>query len=459
MKEKGKSTMSRRSFLARGAAATSVFTIVPRHVLGQGQTPPSEKLNVAAIGAGGKGRGDIYACRGENIVALCDVDDVRAADSYAQFPDAKRFHDFRVMLDEMGDDIDALTISTADHTHAIAALHCMMRGKHVYVQKPLTHSIYEARLLTECARKYGVATQMGNQGHSGDGVRQMCEMVWNGIIGPVREAHIWTNRPVWPQGGADPDNLSEPLPEEPIPDSLKWDLFLGPAPYRPFNKGYTPFNWRGWWDFGTGALGDMGCHIMDPANWALKLCHPTSVEVITQRGRNEQTGPNQSVVKYEFPAREDMPELTLYWYEGGCLPPYPEGIPEGEVLGDGRNGSYFVGDDGVITTGEYGGNTRLLPVSKMQDYKMPEPSIPRIEFERDAHYMDWLTACKGGRPACSNFDYAGPFTEVVLLGNLAQRANRKLYWDGPNMKVTNWPEANQWVNPPVREGWEYPFTI
>lgn len=436
--------VTRRIFLmSSGAAMAGCATGGSKSLAKLGYESPNEKLNVAAIGAGGKGNSDIRACQGENVVALCDVDWDRAAGSVERFPKAKRYWDYREMLDKEPS-IDAVTVSTPDHTHAPAAMACIKRGKHVFVQKPLTHTVYEARALAEAAREYGVATQMGNQGHSGNGVRELCEMIWDGAIGPIRETHIWTNRPVWPQG-----KITKPLPAQPIRDSLNWDLWLGKAPFREYNEGYLPHNWRGWWDFGCGALGDMGCHIMDPANWALRLCAPTSVECVSQVGKNDQTAPVKSVVRYEFPARQGMPPVTVYWHDGGNLPPRPEGIAKDVKLGDGSNGSLFIGDDGFLTTGEYGGNSRIIPEDKMNDYQKPAEIIPRTK----GHANDWLQACKGGVAACSNFDYAGPFSETVLLGNLALRCEGKLLWDSENLRVTNNRQANKFVHTKYRKGW------
>jgi predicted dehydrogenase len=430
---------------------------------------PNEKLNIAGIGVGGKGRVDIQGCSDENIVALCDVDGDRAAESFQMYPEVKRYTDFRVMLEKQKD-IDAVTVSTPDHTHCVAAMAAMELDKHVFVQKPLTHSIWEARMLQKTARRYNVATQMGNQGHADEGVRQFCEMIWSGVIGDIREAHLWTDRPLWAQG------IPNPLPPAPIPEQLDWDLWLGPAPWRaysgPFIRdrqlGYAPWGWRGWWDFGTGALGDMACHIMDPCNWALNLVDPVSVETVELTGKNSQTAPLSSVIKYEFPARKHpapgrpmMPPLTVYWYDGGNMPPRPKGVPEGELLGEagpdkvreqGRNGSYVVGDKGVITTGTYGGFTRLVPEAISRDYSPPPKTIKRV-VENDI-YKDWIQACKGGEPACSNFDYAVPLTELVLLGVLAQRADTKLTWDSKRMKVTNVPEATEYVRREYRKGWK-----
>ena len=438
------SKLSRRSFLMSSAALLAAsHTLARKTTLSRsGHKALNEKLNIAAIGVGGKGATDIDGCSSENIVALCDADWKSAAKTFQKFPNAKQYKDFRVMLDkEKG--IDAVTISTPDQTHAVAAMAAMERGLPVYVQKPLTHSIYEARQLTLAARKYGVATQMGNQGHSGEGVRQLCEIIWSGAIGNVREVHAWTNRPIWPQG------IAAALPQEPVPDTFDWDVWLGPAPFRPYNSGYAPFKWRGWWDFGCGALGDMACHILDPANWSLQLHYPTSVECLKQEGKTDQTYPTKAVIRYEFPARGSMPPVTVYWYDGGELPPRPKGIGESVKLGDGDNGSLFIGDKAIATTGTYGDDTRLLPDELMKDFKLPEPILSRSP----GHYRDWIRACKGGGPACSNFDYAGPFTEWVLLGNLAIRYQGKLLWDGEKMKVTNNSEANKWVKGSYRKGW------
>jgi predicted dehydrogenase len=412
-----------------------------------GYRSPNERLAVAAIGAGGKGAVDIGACARENVVALCDVDWKNAAETFARFPQARRYKDFRQMLDR--EKLDAVTISTADHTHAAAALSAMQRGLHVYLQKPLTHNVKEARLLTEAARKYRVATQMGNQGHSNEGARLLCELVWSGAIGDVREVHAWTNRPIWPQG------IGAALAGEAVPDHLDWDLFLGPAPMRAFNPAYTPFKWRGWWDWGSGALGDMACHILDGANWALQLSHPTSVECIRQEGRTAEAFPTKSIVRFQFPARRTMPALTLTWYEGGLLPPRPAGVPEGQKLGDGNNGSLLIGDKGILTTGTYSERTRLLPDERMVDFKPP----PQLLTRSPGHYQDWIRACKGGEPACSSFDYSGPFTEWVLLGTVAQRFEGKLLWDAANLRFTNHPEANQYLTRAYRPGWELPAIV
>jgi predicted dehydrogenase len=435
--------VSRRTFLAGTAAAAAGCQIVPRHVVGgKGHTPPSEKLNIAGIGAGGRAKTDLAGVSRENIVALCDVDERSAAELFRRWPDAPKYRDFRVMLEKQKD-IDAVVIATPDHIHAVAAMAAMQLGKHVFVEKPMAHSAYEARMLTEAARKYKVATQMGNQGHAGPGVRTACEIVWSGAIGDVRTVYIWTNRPTWPQ------DIPRPADKPPVPETLDWDLWLGPAPYRPYNPAYMPHRWRGWWDFGCGALGDMGCHIMDPPFWVLNLGAPTSVEPVKIVGGNEETGPKASIIRYEFPQRGKMCPVTVYWYDGGILPPRPDGVPENEQLGEGNNGSLFIGDKGILTTGCYGNGTRLLPESRMQTYELPPKTIPRAR----GHYREWILACKGGEPAGSNFEYAGPLTEMVSLGNVALRAKEKIYWDAKNMRVTNVPDANKYVRREYRSGW------
>ena len=431
--------MSRRDFMS-GAAAVAAFTIVPRHVLGgPRRVAPSEKLNIAAIGSGGMGGGNTSACRSENIVALCDVDDNRASGTFKKFPRAKKYRDFRKMLDKQKD-IDAVIVATPDHTHAVAAMAAMRRGKHVYVQKPLTRTVYEARMLTEAARKYKVATQMGNQGHSREGVRLICEWIWDGAIGPVREVNAWTNRPIWPQG------IDRPKDKHDVPSTLDWDLWLGPAPNRPYHPCYLPFNWRGWWDFGCGALGDMACHLLDPVFSALKLGYPASVQACATKV-NKETFPLASIVRYEFGARGDMPPAKLNWYDGGMKPPRPDELEPGRRM----TSVVFIGDKGKLMCGEYGDNPRLIPESKMKEYKRPPKTLPRV---KGSHEQNWIRACKGGEPACSNFDYSGPFTEAVVMGNLAmRRVGKKLLWDGKNMKVTNDDEANKYVNESRRPGW------
>ncbi|MFP4192159.1 MAG: Gfo/Idh/MocA family protein [Candidatus Hydrogenedentota bacterium] len=437
MRHKG---ITRRSFLASSAAATAGLALAPRI----GAQSANDKLNIAAIGAGGQGMSNLDNCRSENIVALCDVDEERAAQAFAEWPDAARFTDYRQMLDEMGNEIDAVIVATPDHTHANPALACMQAGKHVYVEKPLTHSIEEARILTEAARYHNVATQMGNQGNAGDGVRQVCEMIWGGHIGQVHTAHIWSDRPIWPQG------MEAPEKEMEVPDTLDWDLWLGPRSYRPYHESYLPFDWRGWWDFGCGALGDMACHNMNPSYKALHLGFPDEVELVRQEGMTDAAAPNSSVIRYHFPARRGMDPVEVFWYDGGELPPRPEGVPEDEELGQGEQGSLLIGEDGILTFGTHAENVRLLPAAEMEDFELPEPRIP----SSPGHRLEWIQAAKGGPRALSNFDYSGPFTEMVLLGNVAIRAGERLEWDAENMRVTNNEAANQYVRNEYREGWE-----
>ena len=387
---------------------------MPRHVLGgQGTPAPSDKLNIAAVGIGGMGKDNLDRCETENIVALCDVDFGLAAEVFEKYPNAKRYKDFRVMLDEQKD-IDAVIVATPDHTHAVIAMAAMERKKHVYVQKPLTHSVHEARLLTETARKHGVATQMGNQGHSGEGVRLLCEWVWDGAIGKIREAHAWTNRPVWPSG----IEVDRPTETPEVPPGLDWDLWLGPARARPYHPTYHPAKWRAWWDFGTGSLGDMACHIVDPLFWALKLKYPVSVEANISKywqaffeetqPKNEMF-PRSTIVRFKFPARENMPEVDVTWWDGGLLPPRPAGLEPGRRMGNKDGGILLIGDKGAIMAGCYGESPRLVPESRMKQYRRPRRTLERIPEGPDGHEQDWIRACKGGKPASSNFEYSGPF--------------------------------------------------
>jgi predicted dehydrogenase len=451
--------VSRRDFMG-GAAAAAAFTIVPRHVLGgRRYRPPSEKLNIAGVGVGGMGKNNVGACKTENIVALCDVDADYAGGVCGEYPKAAVYRDFRRMLDKQKN-IDAVIVATPDHTHAVITMAAMKRGKHVYVQKPLTRTVQEARVLTEAARRYKVATQMGNQGHSGEGVRLICEWLWDGAIGDVREVHAWTNRPIWPQ------DMDRPTDRPPVPESLDWDLWLGPAPWRPYHPVYLPKLWRGWYDFGCGALGDMACHVLDPVFWALKLRYPSSVEACAamhvspvpggwgKRGLSEESFPTASIVRYEFPARGGMPPVKVHWYDGGLKPPRPDALEPGRRLEQAKSNVLFIGNKGVLRCGEYGDSPRLIPEKLMAEYERPPQTLPRIPGGQDGHEQDWVRACKGGEPACSNFDYSGPMTEAVVMGNLAiRRLGKKLLWDGENMKVTNDDEANKYVNEPYREGW------
>lgn len=443
----GEQPVSRRRFLSRTALTAATVTIVPRHILGgPGFTPPSEKLNIAGVGIGGMGASNLRACEGENIAALCDVDAAYAAKTIKKYPQARVHRDFRKMLDEQKD-IDAVIVATPDHTHAVVAMAAMSLGKHVYVQKPLTHSIYEARKLTEAAKKLKVATQMGNQGHSMEGIRLICEWIWDGAIGTVREVHCWTDRPAawWPQG------VDRPKDAPAVPATLEWDLWLGPARERPYHPAYLPFKWRGWWDFGTGALGDMGCHIFDAPFWALKLGYPTTVEA-SFTPVNAETAPLAATVHYTFPEREGRPEVRLTWYDGGLRPRRPPELEDGRPMGNKNGGILFVGEKGtILASDENAQDPRLIPETRMREYKQPAKTIPRVQ---GTHEQDWIRACKGGTPAGSNFEYAGPLSEVVLLGNLAIRTGQKLHWDGPNMKATNVPDAEQYIRGEHRKGWE-----
>lgn len=442
--------MKRREFIQISGAATA-FTIIPRHVLGgAGFRAPSDLLNIASIGSGGMGAQNLERCSHENIVALCDVDDQRAAKMYSRFPKAKTYRDFRVMLEE-NKDIDAVIVATPDHTHAVAAMAAMQLGKHVYVQKPLAHSIYETRMLTEAARKYGVQTQMGNQGHSTEHIRLLCEWIWDGAIGEVREIHAWSDRP---SGGYPfPVALKRPAETPAVPKDLDWNLWLGPAAYRPYHPAYLPAKWRGWLDFGTGALGDMGCHILDPAFWALKLGHPAHVEANTTHVDPEvssETYPLASIVRYHFPERHGMPPLQLTWFDGGMLPPRPEELEPGRKLYS--NGCIYIGEKGKIIHGTSGAEgLRIIPESRMEAYQKPPRTLPRVE---GTHEQNWIDACKGLGATSSNFDYGGPLTEMVLLGLVAMRVkDEHLQWDGEAMRITNHEEANQFVTPEFREGW------
>ncbi len=430
------------------AAAVAAFTVVPRHVLGgAGNVPPSEKLNIAGIGIGGRGEGDLDECRSENIVALCDVDEAHAARVFKKYPKAKKWTDFRKMLDEQKD-IDAVVIAVPDHLHAVVAMAAIKRGKHVYCEKPLAHCIWECRQLTLAAREAKVATQLGNQGQATEGNRLVSEIIWDGALGTVREVHAWCNRPISQRG------IGRPKDTPPVPSTLNWDLWLGPAKYRPYNGAYLPFSWRGWWDFGTGVLGDIGCHQLDPVFRALKLGYPTTVEACSSNmdegpAVKEETAPKSSIVRYEFPAREGFPPLTLVWYDGGLMPQRPAELEEGRKFGE-ADDNLFVGDKGKML------GYRLIPEARMKEYGKPPQKIARSP----GHHKEWIDACKGGPAARANFDWAGPLTEAVLVGNVALKMEKQLYekglklhYDGPNMQVTNLPEANKYIRDEYREGW------
>jgi predicted dehydrogenase len=447
-----KEILSRRAFLAATTTSVVLSGCVTRRVNTARVIPrkvsPNHRINIVGIGVGGMGFNDIMGCSKENVVAVCDVDWKRCEEAFYKLPDAKRFRDYRHMLEKMDKEIDAVVVSTPDHTHAPAAYTAMMLGKHVRVQKPLTHTIAEARLLTETAKANRLITQMGNQGNSSDGVREVIEMLWSGVIGDVTEAHVWTNRPGWPQG------MATPLPKQPVPETMDWDTWIGTAPFRDYNADYAPFKWRGWWDFGCGAIGDMACHNMNPAYRALRLGEAASftVEAIRRDGMTDQSPPLKSSVKYEFPARAGMPSVDMHWHDGGITPPLPEGM-ENEKLGRDGQGTLFIGTKGVITCAYDGTDSRLLPLATMDDYTRPDASIARIP--REDHTGDWLSAIRDGRiEASSHFAYSGPLTEIANFGNVALLAQEKLEYDVPSMKITNHKAANTLLTKQYRKGWD-----
>jgi len=461
--------VSRRKFLKNAGVAAAAFTIVPRFVLGgNGFVAPSDTLYVAGIGAGGKGRSDLEEMAKSpkvKIVALCDVDDREAVTSRTNFPAAPYYKDFRQMLDKESH-IDACTVSTPDHTHAVAAMAAIVRGKHVYVQKPLTHDIYEARMLTEAARKHKVVTQMGNQGGSGSDVRKLKEWYDAGLLGDVHTVTCWTNRPVWPQGVATPTGKFA------IPKELDWDLWLGTAKAIDYNPAYLPFNWRGWWNFGTGALGDMACHIMDPVFRVLPIDYPSEVECsattawtgVFQEASFNDSCPASSIVHFTYPGKNGKPDIQLSWMDGGLLPRRPTELLPDEPMGNGDGGVIFEGTKGKMMADCYGENPRLLPTRLMTEVTLPPQKLARVP---EGHYLQWANACMkgfGNAVTSSPFDYAGPFTESILMGNLAIRSynlkvnngfpgRKKLLWDARNMKITNFDEANAFVKREYRMGW------
>ncbi len=445
-----KPKLSRRQFLA-GTAAIGAFTVLPRHVLGgPGYVSPNEKLNIAGIGIGGQGAWDLEQVNSQNIMALCDVDWDYAAKTFQVYPNAKRYKDFRLMLDkEKG--IDAVVVATPDHNHAIVSMAAIRMGKHVYCEKPLTRTVKEAREIAAAARQAKVATQMGNQGMAFEGNRLINEWIWDGAIGPVREVHVWSDRPTrrgkmplwWAQA------IERPQDTPSVPATLVWDLWLGPAPWRPYHPAYVPFAWRGWWDFGSGGLGDMGIHNLAPVFSALKLGSPESVTASSTPVFRE-TVPLAATVHYQFPARGEMPAVKLHWYDGGLLPPRPEELEDGREL-DPEDGILFVGDKGKILVSGWGGESpRLIPESAMKAYNRPAKTLPRSI----GHHNEWIKACKDGTPTRSSFDFAGPLTEAVLLGSVCIRnGGTKLVWDSANLKITNASEASELLHYEYRKGW------
>jgi len=441
---------SRREFMA-ASAAFAAFTIVPRHaVAGSGKKAPSDKLNIGCVGVGGmQGASDVESMSGENIYALCDVDAMFLNKTGEEYPKAKRYRDFREMLDKEYKNLDAITITIPDHMHATVALWAMERGINVYCQKPLTQTVWEARLMTKAAAKYGVVTQMGNQGYSSEATRLACEIIWNGDLGDISEVHSMSG------GGFARDVLQWP-PVEPVPETLDWDLWTGRAPERTFSTKIHPSNWRGFLDYGTQMIGDWGIHMLGPANWALQLGSPTSVECTALEGVNSATYPHYSC-KIEFPERPNkfvpagkMPPVTIYWYEGSMANNFkpPAGLTAEDVK---DYNEIFVGSKGFMGTSGRGESVRLLPEAKMKGYKKP----PRVIKRSPGHFEDFIRACKGGEAPCSHFGIAGPYAEWILLGTISWRfPNEKLLWDGQNLRFTNNDKANEFVKPNFRKGWE-----
>jgi len=446
----------RRRFLAASASAVFGFQFFRGHLFGA--EAPSNKLNLAAVGVGAKGQGaaNLRNCGGENIVALCDVDAAYAAPTYARYPNAKTYVDYRVMLEKQSD-IDAVIVATPDHTHAVITLAALAAGKHVYCQKPLTHTVREARAVAAAARRARVVTQMGNQGRSSEQTRVLKEWLDDGAIGTVREIHSWTDRPAggdpWSTFAVQAQSAETPA----VPATLDWDLWLGPAAYRPYHPDYHPLKWRAWLDFGSGALGDMGCHIIDPAFWALDLGAPESIEATSthwEKAVSAQTFPRASIVRYKFPARGSRPAVALTWTDGRLLPPIPEELEPGRSLP--ASGTLIVGDKGKLLHGSHGASgLRLLPEQRMKDYTRPAKTISRVT---GTHEADWVRACKegaAGRPPSSPFEYGAALTEMLLLGLIALRLpNRRLHWDAAAARFTNNDDANALLHPEYRAGWK-----
>ena len=438
---------SRRAFLKSSAAAAAA-TIVPRHVLGRGFTPPSDKLAVAGIGVGGMGAANLKELETEAIVALCDVDPGYAAPTVKRYPGARFYTDFRVLLEkEKG--LDAVVIATPDHTHAVITMAALRAGKHVYTQKPLTHDVWEARHLALAAKASKLTTQMGIQGHSGEGIRLVVEWIRAGLIGEVREVDAWCDLSYYPWGHAYWSSKwgERPADRPAAPAGLDWDLWIGPAPFRPYHPAYHPLVWRCWWDFGVGMMGDRGAHTLDAAVWALDLDAPETVEA-TSTGLNAETHPLAAVVTYRFPARGGRPPVKLTWYEG-LRAPRPEALEDGRKMPE-EGGLVFKGAKGVILCGVYADSPRLVPESLMREARRPERSIPRVE---GSHEQDWARACKRREKAGAAFEYAGPLTEICLLGNVAKKLDARIAWDAAALRVTNVPEAEALIRRPHRAGW------
>jgi predicted dehydrogenase len=449
---KKKTVVTRREFVGAAAAAASLM-IVPRHAVAQsGKTPPGEKLRIAAIGVAGQGRADLNNLAGEDIIALCDVDQRHAADSFKTWPKAEQFRDFRKMFDKIEKQIDAVLVATPDHCHAVAAMAAIKRGKHVYCEKPLAHSVYEVRQLMKAAKEHNVVTQLGNQGHSSDTIRIFCEWIWDGAIGNVHTIHAGCasiNR-----GGRRRKQATGTAGSAEVPATLDWDQWLGPAQQRPYNPAYLPGSWRGWIPFGNGTVGDWTCHVVDPVFWALDLGSPKSI-LATAKGYDPKTEadifPVGEIITYEFPAKGKRGPVTMFWYSG------MEHIPRPKDLDQGRDvvatGAVVLGDKGSIMYGSHGaGGVRIIPEAKMKAYKLPAKTLPRVP--RGNHQGDWLAAIRKGRKAGSDFSYGGPLSELAMLGVIAiKMAGTKLEYDAENTKFPNCPEADKYINPPYRAGW------
>jgi predicted dehydrogenase len=472
--------MQRRKFIKSAAATSAAFSIVPSFVMGKGHIAPSDTLYVGAFGVGGRGSGVMRGMdetKKVKFVTLCDVDDRRAGDTYKKYPKAKRYTDFRTVYDKHLKEIDAIMVATPDHMHATIALPFMRAKKHAYVEKPLTHNINEARLMTQVAKENGIVTQMGNQGASSDGSREAKEWIQSGIIGKVHKVDCWTNRPVWPQG------VPMPTEKHPIPDGLDWDLWLGTAKMRDYNDAYLPFKWRGFWDFGTGALGDMGCHIMETPFGVLDLGYPSEAEASCTTNWVDdfveadygESCPASSIVRLKFNTDEHG-DIALNWYDGGLMPDLPDELADGETIGDGGGGTVFYGTKGILVADTYSRNARLLPSKNKNLFNAPAPYLKRIDGDIGGHQRNFVEGCLNGAETSSDFKRSGPLTEAVLMGNLAIKAfqykafkpgkkagdwdpfeypgRRKILWDGENMRVTNWDKANEWVKGSYRKGWE-----
>ena len=446
--------ITRRTFLRGVGAGAAAFHVVGARVLGgAGQTPPSETLTLAGIGCGGQGGHDIHkiADLGQNFIALCDVDDNRAGNTYKHFPKAKTYRDFRKMLDAVEGEIDGVVVGTPDHTHAVAVMDAMKRGKHVYCEKPLAHSIWEVRELMKAARQHKVITQLGNQGHASEHIRLFVEWVRDGAIGQVEAIHAGCGafKNVYCQINKLPELKKRPE----VPGHLDWDLWLGPTPYRPYSPVYVPWNWRGWTPFGTGCIGDWVCHVIDPSFWALDLGSPIAVRAeVTgyDPGKHHLCYPPATKIAYRFPAKGDRGPVTLIWYDGNNKIPRPEELEPERRVPD--TGAIVVGTKGKIMHGSHGaGGCRLIPEVRMKAYERPEKTIPRVKD----HHADWVQAVREGRKAGSDFaDYGGPLTEIALLGMIAVwYPTQTLRWDAEQMRFTNFAAANRHVKPAFRKGW------